>query len=70
VDISEQCEDRLLRAAGVYLRIGWMAPVAGLVLASMTIRAVDGTIHVFNASKETLQDLKARDHIEARLRQP
>ncbi|HWC03113.1 MAG TPA: hypothetical protein VHF87_10090 [Methylomirabilota bacterium] len=35
----------------------------------VTIRASDGTIHEFQASKETLQDLKEGDRIEARLRQ-
>jgi ribosomal protein S1 len=34
----------------------------------VTIRAADGTIHEFQASKETLQDLKVGDRIEARLR--
>lgn len=36
----------------------------------VTIRATDGTTHEFQASKETLQDLKVGDRIEARLRQP
>jgi Cu/Ag efflux protein CusF len=36
----------------------------------VTIRATDGTMHEFQASKETLQDLKEGDRIEARLRQP
>jgi len=36
----------------------------------VTIRAADGTMHEFQASKETLQDLKEGDRIEARLRQP
>jgi hypothetical protein len=35
----------------------------------VTIRAVDGTTHEFQASTETLQDLKEGDRIEARLRQ-
>jgi hypothetical protein len=34
----------------------------------VTIRAADGTTHEFQASKETLQDLKEGDTIEARLR--
>jgi ribosomal protein S1 len=34
----------------------------------VTIRAADGTIHEFQASKETLQDLKVGDRTEARLR--
>lgn len=34
----------------------------------VTIRAADGTTHEFQASKETLQDLKEGDRIEARLR--
>jgi ribosomal protein S1 len=34
----------------------------------ITIKESDGTVHEFQASKETLQDLKAGDHIEARLR--
>jgi hypothetical protein len=36
----------------------------------VTIRAKDGTMHEFQASKETLRDLKEGDTIEARLRQP
>ena len=36
----------------------------------VTIRGADGTMHEFQASKETLQDLKEGDRIEARLRQP
>jgi hypothetical protein len=36
----------------------------------VTIRANDGTMHEFQASKETLRDLKEGDTIEARLRQP
>jgi hypothetical protein len=36
----------------------------------VTIRAADGTVHEFQASKETLQDLKEGDRIEAQLRQP
>jgi hypothetical protein len=36
----------------------------------VTIRATDGTMHEFQASSETLQDLKEGDRIEARLRQP
>jgi hypothetical protein len=36
----------------------------------VTIRAKDGTTHEFQASKETLRDLKVGDTIEARLRQP
>jgi Cu/Ag efflux protein CusF len=36
----------------------------------VTIRAADGLVHEFQASKETLQDLKEGDRIEARLRQP
>jgi Cu/Ag efflux protein CusF len=35
----------------------------------VTIRASDGSIHEFTASKETLDDLKEGDRIEARLRQ-
>jgi hypothetical protein len=34
----------------------------------VTIRAADGSTHEFQASKETLQDLKEGDRIEARLR--
>jgi hypothetical protein len=34
----------------------------------VSIRASDGTMHEFQASKETLQDLKEGDRIEARLR--
>ena len=35
---------------------------------TITIKASDGTTHEFKASKETLADLKAGDHIEAKLR--
>ena len=35
----------------------------------VTIRAADGSMHEFTASKETLDDLKEGDRIEARLRQ-
>jgi hypothetical protein len=34
----------------------------------VTIRAADGSMHEFTASKETLDDLKEGDRIEARLR--
>jgi hypothetical protein len=34
----------------------------------VTIRASNGQTHEFEASKETLQDLKEGDRIEARLR--
>jgi hypothetical protein len=34
----------------------------------VTVRAADGTIHEFQASKETLADLKTGDRIEAKLR--
>jgi hypothetical protein len=34
----------------------------------VTIRASDGQTHEFQASKETLQDLKEGDRLEARLR--
>ena len=37
-------------------------------LGRVTIRTADGTVHEFQASKETLQDLKEGDRIEARLR--
>ena len=36
----------------------------------ITIRGNDGGTHEFQASKETLRDLKEGDAIEARLRQP
>jgi hypothetical protein len=36
----------------------------------VTVRAADGVTHEFQASKETLQDLKEGDRIEARLRKP
>jgi hypothetical protein len=36
----------------------------------VTIRTSDGTMHEFQASKETLRDLKEGDTIQARLRQP
>jgi hypothetical protein len=34
----------------------------------VTVRTADGTIHEFQASKETLQDLKAGDRLAAQLR--
>jgi aconitase B len=34
----------------------------------VTMRTADGTVHEFQASKETLQDLKAGDRIAAKLR--
>jgi len=34
----------------------------------VTMRTSDGTIHEFQASKETLQELKVGDHIAAKLR--
>jgi hypothetical protein len=36
----------------------------------VTVRAADGTVHEFQASPETLRDLKEGDRIETRLRQP
>ena len=35
----------------------------------VTVRGSDGTVHEFQASKETLQDLKVGDRIEAKLRE-
>jgi hypothetical protein len=35
---------------------------------TMTVRAADGTTHEFQASRETLQDMKVGDKIEAKLR--
>ena len=35
----------------------------------LTVRQADGTVHEFQASKETLQDLKVGDRIEANLRE-
>ena len=35
----------------------------------VTVRESNGTTHEFQASKETLQDLKAGDRIEAKLRE-
>ena len=34
----------------------------------VTIKTADGSMHEFQASKETLDDLKVGDRIEARLR--
>ena len=34
----------------------------------ITVKEGDGTVHEFRASKETLEDLKVGDRIEARLR--
>ena len=36
----------------------------------VTIRTSNGTMHEFQASKDTLRDLKEGDTIEAKLRQP
>ena len=35
----------------------------------LTVREVDGTVHEFQASRETLQDLKVGDRLEANLRE-
>ena len=35
----------------------------------VTVRASDGTVHEFQASTETLQDLKVGGHLEAKLRE-
>jgi hypothetical protein len=35
---------------------------------TLTVRAPDGTTHEFHASKETLQDMKVGDKIQAKLR--
>jgi len=35
----------------------------------VTVREADGTVHEFQASKETLEDLKVGDHINANLRE-
>jgi ribosomal protein S1 len=37
--------------------------------SEVTVRETDGTIHEFQASKETLQEFKGGDRIEARLRE-
>jgi hypothetical protein len=37
--------------------------------SKVSVRAADGTVHEFQASKETLQDLKVGDRINANLRQ-
>ena len=34
----------------------------------VTMRTSDGTVHEFQASKETLQEFKVGDHIKAKLR--
>jgi len=36
----------------------------------LTVRVADGTTHEFQASKETLQDMKVGDKISAKLRVP
>jgi hypothetical protein len=36
--------------------------------SKITMRAADGTVHEFQASKETLQDYKVGDTIKAKLR--
>ena len=38
-------------------------------LDKVTVRGSDGTVHEFQASKETLRDLKVGDRIEAKLRE-
>ena len=35
---------------------------------NLTVRETDGTTHVFQASKETVQDFKVGDQIKAKLR--
>jgi hypothetical protein len=35
----------------------------------VAVREADGTVHEFQASRETLQDLKVGDHVEANLRE-
>jgi hypothetical protein len=35
----------------------------------VTVREADGTLHEFEASPETIRDLKVGGHIEARLRE-
>jgi len=45
-------------------RIVQMDPEKG----TLTVRATDGTTHVFQASKETLQEYKVGDTIKATLR--
>jgi hypothetical protein len=35
----------------------------------LTVREADGSVHEFQASKETLQDLKPGDRVEANLRE-
>jgi hypothetical protein len=36
----------------------------------ITLRASDGTLHEFNASRDTLKDVKVGDRLEAKLRRP
>ena len=54
--------------------VRYPAKVEGQVLkvnmqeGKVTMRTSDGTIHEFQASKETLQELKAGDRIAAKLR--
>jgi hypothetical protein len=36
----------------------------------ITLRASDGTVHEFNASRDTLKDVKVGDRLEAKLRRP
>jgi len=40
-----------------------------LAQGRVTVRETDGTVHEFQASNETLQDLKPGDRIEAKLRE-
>jgi hypothetical protein len=55
---------------------GAPATVAGEVIkvdmneSRITLRASDGTVHEFNASKDTLKDVKVGDRLEAKLRKP
>jgi hypothetical protein len=54
------------RPAKVVGQVVKLDPGQGKVI----IRASDGTIHEFQASPETIQDLKVGDRIEASLRSP
>jgi aconitase B len=40
-----------------------------LAQGKLTVRETDGTVHEFQATKETLADLKAGDRVEANLKE-
>lgn len=49
-------------------RVEGQVTAVDLSKGTITVRAADGSTHSFQASKETLQDMKVGDRIEAKLR--